>query len=122
MAVAKCNDGQITSPQRRPPKAGAHHAKTELIHADAKSHRQAVVVPTARSTAQVDATAVGDEAGFGFRPRGAEDDGVEMEIGIDVTRRRDDRREEFVARAIWLAHGGFAVKIDARSKSVWQRG
>ena len=94
VAVADFGDGEPTLGERGLAGAVAEGAEHELIGADAEGEGRAVVVPTACAAAQVDAAAVGDEAGFDDRVGRAEDDGVVAEVGVDVARWWQQRRIE----------------------------
>ena len=111
VAVPNFGDGEPTLGECGLAGAVAEGAEHEFIGADAEGERRAVVVPTACAAAQVDAAAVGDEAGFDGRVGRAEDDGVVPEVGVDVARWWQQRREEFVAGAVGLGHGGLAPEI-----------
>ena len=121
VAVADFGDGQPTLGERGLAGAVAEGAEHQFVGADAESEGGAVVVPAARAAAEVDAAAVGNEAGFDGRVRRAEDDGVVAEVGVDVAGRWQERGEEGVAGAVGLGHRGFAPEVEFGGEGGFER-
>src|ERR1035441_9149662 len=122
MAVADLDDGEPALGEGRLGHTVGQATEEELIRPDAEADGDAVVGPTAGTPPKVEAAAVGDEPRFDFRIGGAEDNRVVAEVGVDVAQRGQDGGEEFVARAIGLAHRELAPEVDAGGHGVFQRG
>ena len=120
MAVADFGNRQPALGQRRLRHALAPAAEQELVWADAEGDGRAIIVPAAGATLEIEAAAVGDEPGFDVGIGRAERDRVIAEVGVHVTRRRQERREELIAGAVGLAHGcqtpEVLVRLAAASK------
>ena len=111
MRVPDFNDWHVTICQHRLTHSLSQSTKEELVGTNSKRDGSSVVLPTARTTSEIDSAAVGDQARLGKRLRCTQHDWVISVVCVHVTRRRKQIAKELVARTIGLFHGGFTPQV-----------
>ena len=122
MPITNPNDRQIAIGQSWFAETVAECAEDEFVRSDAENHRRADVIPTARAAAKIDAAAIGDESRFDLGVGRTQHDRIILEVGIHVTRRRQQFFKEFVARSVRLAQRCFAPEVGPGRECLFERG